>query len=196
MTYSTNLSDHPEDSTNKPISLELPLNPQPQIRLESPIIQNHGEQIEQLRKYLEYLSQGHIEILEILYQQQELKKSTKPISSDIIERMEAISTDINSQSKLMMATYKYLEKNNLSKEIIAIKTEQGNLCKVFETNQKKTNNNVSLDWRKIAVIITSTAMLSSLCSLAVFQVSSNWKTNQPQNPVEKPLKPKSKKDFK
>jgi ribosomal protein L29 len=94
-------------------------------------------------------------------------------------------------AKVMMNVHQYLKQSNLNQNLTSLKAEQQSLRKALETNQKKSNNLVYLDWKQIAIIITATAIVASLCSFAVFQVTSNnMKADQPTTPTEKLLKPK------
>jgi hypothetical protein len=149
-----------------------------------------SSKLDQHQQSLEELTGGFIEVVNILHGQQELNPR---------EAIESLKQEVTLLGKGMIKIYQHLEKDNTGKEI---KSGQQNLRKAIasltsstiEANQKKTTNNISyLDWKQIAIIITATAVTSSLCSLAVFQMASNWKTDQPQNPVEKSLKSKSKK---
>jgi hypothetical protein len=147
--------------------------------------------LDQHQQNLEELTGGFIEVVNILHGQQELNPR---------EAIEALQQEVTLLGKGIMKIYQHLEKDNTGKEI---KSGQQNLRKAIasltssaiEANQKKTTSNISyIDWKQIAIIITATAIISSLCSLTVFQLASNWKTDQSQNPVEKPLKPKIRKN--
>jgi hypothetical protein len=149
------------------------------------------ERLDKQQEFLGYLSQGNIEVL-MAVNQQGVSSSTEDI--------EAVKQKVNAIDQGMMKIYHYLKEDIQGKEL---KAGQQNLQKaiapitplLLEANQKKTTHNVGfLDWKQIATIITATAVISSLCSLAVFQVASNLKTDQ-KTPIftEKPLKPKIKK---
>jgi hypothetical protein len=156
-------------------------------------LQNQSKQINKLRYEVGLLSKGNTKNFNILNQQQE---------SNPIEAIEALKQQIVILEKGVIKIYHHLEKDNTGKEL---KSGQQTLQKAIDsltpaaikTNQKSSTSNVSyLDWKQIAIIITATAIISSLCSLAIFQTVSNWKTDQPQNPVEKSVKPKNKKNSK
>jgi hypothetical protein len=93
-------------------------------------------------------------------------------------------------SQGVLTIYQHLDKDSLAKEL---KAGQQNLQRTIEANQNKTTHKVGyLDWKQIATI--ATAIVSSLCSLAVFQLVSNLKVDQKAlAPTEKILKPKTKK---
>jgi hypothetical protein len=151
------------------------------------LLENQTRAIEQQQINTQALSDELAEAIIILYQLQ---------GSDPTESIEAIKQEVKALSEGVMKIYYHLDEDNIGKEL---KAGQQNLQKVIasaiEANQKKTTHNVGfLDWKQIATIITATAVISSLCSLAVFQVASNLKTDQKTPiPTEKPLKPKIKK---
>jgi hypothetical protein len=166
--------------------IEMPI--EPEIKVESPVSEVHklllscSERIDQQQNYLNYLYEGHLD----------LNKALSQYSSNFTEGIEAIKQQIMLLEKGVIKVYQHLEKDNTGKEL---KSGQQFLRKAIETNQKKNaSNNASFNWKQIAIIMVSTAIISSLCSLIVFQLASNWKTDQPQNPVEKPLKPKTRKN--
>jgi hypothetical protein len=178
---------HYPDNAESYHQIELPINTEdiaknkiPEIHM---LLQSQVRVIEQQHIDIQNLSEGVADLMMISYQQQ---------LSDPIKTIEALKQQVTLLEKGIIKIYQHLEKDNTGKEL---KSGQQNLRKAIEANQKKTINNVSLDWKQIAIMITSTAIISSLCSLAVFQVVSNWKTDQLQNPVEKPLKTKSKKNL-
>jgi hypothetical protein len=153
------------------------------------ILQDQGKKLNEIQDTLEYSSLVNTKNFNILYQQQE---------SNPMRAIEGVKQQVNTIDQGMMKIHHYLKEDSVGKEL---KAGQQNLQKVIvstiEANQNKTTTKTSyLDWQQIAIIVTATALISSLCSLAVFQLASNWKTDQPQNPVEKPLKPKSKKSSK
>jgi hypothetical protein len=151
------------------------------------LLENQTRAIEQQQINTQALSDELAEAIIILYQLQ---------GSDPTESIEAVKQEVKALSEGVMKIYYHLDEDNIGKEL---KAGQQNLQKVIasaiEANQKKTTHNVGfLDWKQIATIITATAVISSLCSLAVFQVASNLKTDQKiPIPTEKPLKPKIKK---
>ncbi len=175
------------DNTNSYYQTELPLVIEKSSELNMSVI---SSKLDQHQQSLEELTGGFIEVVNILYEQQELNSR---------EAIEALKQEVNLLGKGMIKIYQYLEKDNTGKEL---KSEQQNSRKaidsltslVIEANKKKSINNISyLDWKQIAIVITATAVISALCSFAIFQIASSWKTDQPQNPTEKPLKTKSKK---
>jgi hypothetical protein len=162
---------------------EIEVYPESAISEIREILQDQSKQINKLRYELGHLSKGNTKTFNILSQQQELFQK---------EITEALELKMMLLEKGMIKIYQYLEKDSMGKEL---KSGQQLLLKAIEANDRKTTNNISyLDWKQIAIIITAIAMISSLCSLAAFQVASNWKTDQPKNQVEKPLKTKSKKN--
>jgi hypothetical protein len=145
------------------------------------------DKINKQQLYLTNLSQGLLEILVIL-------NGDNRDESISIETTEALNQKMILLERGIIKIYQHLEKDNTVKEL---KSGQQILQKVIEANQNRATTKTNyLDWQQIAIIITATALISSLCSLAVFQLASNWNTDQPQNSVEKPLKPKSKKSSK
>jgi hypothetical protein len=158
------------------------------------VLQDHSKRFNKLQEDLKDLSQVSAETFNIVYEQRQSSNST--------EAIEALKQQIVILEKGVIKIYHHLEKDNTGKEL---KSGQQTLQKAInsltpaaiKTNQKSSTTNVSyLDWKQIAIIITATAIISSLCSLAIFQTVSNWKTDQPQNPVEKSIKPKNKKNSK
>jgi hypothetical protein len=156
------------------------------------VLQDHSKRFNKLQEDLKDLSQVSAETFNIVYEQRQLSNST--------EAIEALKQQIVILEKGVIKIYQHLEKDNTGKEL---KSGQQTLRKAIDsltpaaikTNQKSSTSNVSyLDWKQIAIISTVTAIISSLCSLAIFQAVSNWKTDQPQNPVEKSVKPKNKKN--
>jgi hypothetical protein len=147
------------------------------------LLKSQSELAEQNQGSIQSLSLEVAEIVMILYQQQQFSS---------IGAIEAIKQETKALSGGVMRIYQHLEKNSFGKEL---KTGQQNLQKTIEANQRNTTYKVGyLDWKQIATIITATAIVSSLCSLAVFQLASSFKTDQKTSiPVEKPLKSKVKK---
>jgi hypothetical protein len=150
------------------------------------------EKMDKQQLYLTNLSQGILEVLTVLSQDNNLDAS----SADVIE---ALKQEVTLLGKGMIKIYQHLEKDNTGKEL---KSGQQTLQKAItslasstiETNPKKSTNNISyLDWKQVAVVIAATSVISSICSFTIFQVTSNWKTDTPQTPIEKPLKTKTKK---
>jgi hypothetical protein len=191
MSSSLNNPEAVEDSSDKTKSyhqteLSLMIGESPELNMS--VI---SSKLDQHQQSLEELIGGFIEVVNILHGQQELNSR---------EAIEALKQEVTLLGKGMIKIYQHLEKDNTGKEL---KSGQQNLRKAIasltsssiEANQKKTTHNVGfLDWKQIATIITATAVISSLCSLAVFQVASNLKTDQKTPiPTEKPLKPKIKK---
>jgi aldehyde:ferredoxin oxidoreductase len=147
------------------------------------ILLAQSEKIAYQQGQLNDLGKGFKNIAEILQKQQQ---------SNPAKEIEAVRQDMRVLGRGLVKVYQDIE--GLGKEL---KTGQQNLQKVVEANQNKTTPKTNyLDWQQIAIIVAATALISSLCSLAVFQLASNWNTDQPQNPVEKPLKPKGKKSSK
>jgi hypothetical protein len=191
MSNSLNNPEAVEDSFDKTKShhqteLSLMIGESPELNMS--VI---SSKLDQHQQSLEELTGGFIEVVNILHGQQELNSK---------EAIEAIKQEVKALSEGVMKIYYHLDEDNIGKEL---KAGQQNLQKaiapitplLLEANQKKTTHNVGfLDWKQIATIITATAVISSLCSLAVFQVTSNLKTDQKTPiPTEKPLKPKIKK---
>jgi hypothetical protein len=170
------------------IQIELPI--ESQISSESTptetqnTSQEHSKKFGKMQAYLEYIAEGNMEIIDILSQQQE----SSPEGA-----IEVVNKKIDALFQGVGKTYQHIN-DNLGKEISFIKAEQQALRQAVE---KKVNHNVThLYWKQIATIITAAAVISTLCSLAAFQIASNWKTDQPPNPVERQLKAKSKKNLK
>jgi hypothetical protein len=189
-------SSHFAEPSEEPIKdseychqIESPINPD--LTLDAKILAIHDmvlgciERLDKQQEYLGHLSQGNMEVF-MAVRQQEISNPT--------EEIEVLRKDISLLSQGVLKIFNYLERDSKNKEL---KTGQEALHKAIEANQNKTTTKTNyLDWQQIATIVTATALISSLCSLAVFQLASNWKTDQPQNPVEKPLKSKSKKNSK
>jgi hypothetical protein len=169
---------------------ELPIKTKPVVPGSSEVRQEHGEQLNKIQSDLENLSQENAEIFNMVYERQELTSAIK---------IEALKQEVTLLGKGMIKIYQHLEKDNTGKEL---KSGQQTLQKAItslasstiETNPKKSTNNISyLDWKQVAVVIAATSVISSICSFTIFQVTSNWKTDTPQTPIEKPLKTKTKK---
>jgi ribosomal protein L29 len=149
-----------------------------------------SERIDQQQENTGYLLQGSVEILAAL-EQQSTPDSSAAIADGASDAIESINQDLQAMAKVMMNVHQYLKQSNLSQNLTSLKAEQQSLRKALETGQRKNNNLVYLDWKQIATIITATAIVSSLCSFAIFQVTSNnMKADQPTTPTEKLLKPK------
>ncbi len=138
------------------------------------------EKLDKQQEYLGYLSQGNIEVL-MAVNQQDISSTT--------EEVKTLRKEVIGLAQGVWKIYQHLEKDSIGKEL---KSGQQNLQKAIEANaQKKNTANIGyLDWKQIATIITATAIVSSLCSLAVFQIATNWKVDRIPTPTEKPLKPK------
>jgi hypothetical protein len=157
------------------IPLEIPSNPGVSTIHELLILQDEKMNIQQ--QYLRDLSQGLLEIFTIL------SNDSRPDSISI-ETIEALKKDLLLLDQGTAKIYQHLD--SFGKEL---KSGQQALQKAIEASQKKTNIGY-LDWKQIATIITATAIISSLCSLAVFQLASNIKTDRTPTLTEKTLKTK------
>lgn len=156
------------------------------------------EKADKQNQQLLELGQGLIEILvELDRICISTSASTEAIRKDVDIRMSASTKsieDINTKVSLLFdgvgKTYQHIN-DNLGKDLSAIKAEQQALRQAIE--KRTSNNTSSLDWKQIAMFATATIVITTLCSLAAFQLAANWRTDQPPTPVEKPVKTKSKK---
>jgi hypothetical protein len=149
------------------------------------LLENQSREIERQHVDTQSLLGGLVEANAILYQLQE---------SDSTELIAAMSQKIAAIEQSLVKIYHYLKEDTVGKEL---KAGQQNLQKAIASleakKEKDPHNLVYLDWKQIAMIIVATAIISSLCSLAAFQVASNLQTNKASTPTEKSLKPKIKK---
>jgi hypothetical protein len=161
--------------------IELPLEvtevAAPEIEKICSLLSAQDEKLDHHHEYLKNLSQGLLEVLLSLKQ-----------SPHSFEEIDEIRNDVKILGKGFLKIYHYLEKENLGKELISLKSEQHALRKAIETSHKKPSNSVGLpDWKRTLAIVVSTAVLSSLCSVAIVQLIPNgWSHSaNPTKPVSK-----------
>jgi hypothetical protein len=145
---------------------------------------NQSEQIEQQQQQIESLANGFNDIAEIL---QEMQSSNPTVA------IEAMNQNIDVLSRAVINVYKQQEKNNPATELKAFKTSQQALQKIVETNhQTLLNKNPTshLHWKQTTAIIVITALLSSLCSFAIGQITQPNKPEPTIPAVKKSPKPK------
>jgi exonuclease VII small subunit len=191
----SNLLASPREDPNFCNQMELPINTNnsPESEILTAIydlLLLQEEKMDKQQLYLMNLSQGILEILTILSQDD--KSDT-----GFTDAIKALEEHVKLLEKGIVKTYQHLEKDTIGVEL---KSGQQALQEALallmsskiETSQKKSASNISyLDWKQIATIITAAAIIASLCSLAVFQIASNLKTDQKTSiPTEKLLKPK------
>jgi hypothetical protein len=146
------------------------------------LILGQGEKIIQQEQTVEELSRLMIRIAETLEQPK--------------AKIENIHQDLNVLGKATIATYQKLENVSNGKELLALKAEQQALRKIADTVQRtlkiQSDNLVThLDWKRTAAIVVSTAVLSSLCSVAIVQLIPNgwFHSATPIKPIaKKPVK--------
>jgi hypothetical protein len=139
-----------------------------------------SEKYDRQQQQLENLLHGQMEIIATIYSQD---------FPDPTAAILAITKDINTLGKGIVGFHKQLEKNNLSQDLNALKSEQQKIKAVLENQEKRKNSLGYLNWKQAAMMILVTALISSLSSLAIVQLFWN---NKPNQPPEKPLKPKVK----
>jgi hypothetical protein len=156
------------------------------------LILRQSEQLARQEQQLEGLARGFDEIVKFLQRQHE---------SDPSGKIKEINQSLDTLGKAMINTYKKIDKIDVSKDLASFEAEQQAFRKTLEKNQqnfKQQSENLAdhLDWKRTAVIIVITAIVSSLSSLAIAHlVVSNQATKKDQNSTqtEKPLNSKTKK---
>jgi hypothetical protein len=153
------------------------------------LLLNQSEQLVQQQQQLNILVNGFLEMTEILKQQQKILV------------IEDINQSLDTLGKAMVNTYKKIDKIDVSKDLASFEAEQQTFRKTLEKNQqnlKQQSENLAdyLDWKRTAVIIVITAIISSVSSLAIAHlVLSNQSAQKDQNSTqtEKPVNSKPKK---
>jgi hypothetical protein len=156
------------------------------------LVSEQSEQLVQQQEQFNALSGGFSNIVEVLKQLQ--KDSLTP-------EIEAINQNLDTLGKATINTYKKLDKIDVNKNLTNLESEQQRLCKILEatkTSLQSQSDNLAyyLDWKRTAVIIVITAVISSLSSLAIAHlVLSNQSAQKDQSPTqtEKPINSKTKK---
>jgi predicted nucleic acid-binding Zn-ribbon protein len=156
------------------------------------LISEQSEQLVQQQEQFNALSGGFSNIVEVLKELQ--KDSPTP-------EIEAINQNLDTLGKATINTYKKLDKIDVNKNLANLESEQQRLCKTLEstkvTLQSQSENLADyLDWKRTAVIIVITAIISSVSSLAIAHlVLSNQPAQKDQNSIqtEKPINSKPKK---
>jgi hypothetical protein len=172
-------SDYPVNQNIQPDQIQL-------------LMLRQSEQLNQQQQQLEALNSGFGEIVKFLKKQHD---------SDPSGKIEDINQSLDTLGKAMINTYKKIDKIDISKDIASFESEQQAFRKTIEKNQqnlKQQSDNLAdhLDWKRTAVIIVITAIVSSLSSLVIAHlVVSNQATKKDQNSTqtEKPLNSKTKK---
>jgi hypothetical protein len=147
------------------------------------ILISQKEQIALQQQQIGALAREFHEIALILQQQQ---KSNPAAAIDTVNQA------LQDLSKVTVGIYQKLDKTHGSKELSDLKSEQQALRKIADTAQRtlkiqSDNLATHLDWKRMAAIVVSTAVLSSLCSLAIVQLIPNgWSHSaNPTKPVSK-----------
>jgi hypothetical protein len=141
--------------------------------------------LEKQQTDIQALSERLIENTMVLYQLQE---------SDPAGSIAAVNQKVTAIEQALIKIHHYLKEDTVGKELKAGQQNLQMAIASLEAKKKKDPHNlVYLDWKQIAMIIVATAIISSLCSLATFQIASNLQTNKASTPTEKSLKPKIKK---
>jgi flagellar basal body-associated protein FliL len=160
-----------------------------EIRL---LLSEHSEQLAQQQQQFNALAGGFSNIAEVLKQIQ--NDSSTP-------EIQAINQNLDTLGKATVNTYKKLDKIDVNKNLINLESEQQRLCEALEAAEaslQSQSENLAdyLDWKRTAVIIVITAIISSVSSLAIAHlVVSNQSDKKDQHPIqtEKPLNAKTKK---
>jgi t-SNARE complex subunit (syntaxin) len=151
----------------------------------SELLQKQDKQLSKLQEDLEYLSGTSADIFNMVYEQ--IQSSSAQEIADVNQKVTAIE-------QALIKIHHYLKEDTVGKELKAGQQNLQMAIASLEAKKKKDPHNlVYLDWKQIAMIIVATAIISSLCSLATFQIASNLQTNKASTPTEKSLKPKIKK---
>jgi hypothetical protein len=156
------------------------------------LILRQSEQLAKQEQQLEGLARGFDEIVKFLQRQHE---------SDPSGKIEEINQSLDTLGKAMVNTYKKIDKIDVSKDLASFEAEQQTFRKTLEKNQqnlKQQSENLAdhLEWKRTAVIIVITAIISSVSSLAIAHlVLSNQPAQKDQNSIqtEKPINSKPKK---
>jgi hypothetical protein len=179
-------------ANNQLSSFKYPINQDIQLDLIQSLILRQSEQLDQQQQQLQGLARGFDEIVKFLQRQHE---------SDPSGKIEDINQSLDTLGKAMINTYKKIDKIDVSKDLATFEAEQQAFRKTLEKNQqnlKQQSDNLAdhLDWKRTAVIVVITAIISSLSSLAISQlVLSNQSSQKEQNSAqtEKPINSKTKK---
>jgi hypothetical protein len=182
------IADNQLPSFHYPIDQDI----QPELDPIQSLILRQSEQLDQQRQQLEGLAVGFDEIVKFLQRQHE---------SDLSGKIEEINQSLDTLGKAMVNTYKKIDKIDVSKDLAKFEAEQQAFRKTLEKNQqnlKQQSDNLAdhLDWKRTAVIIVITAIISSVSSLAIAHlVLSNQPAQKDQNSTqtEKPINSKPKK---
>jgi DNA repair exonuclease SbcCD ATPase subunit len=145
---------------------------------------NLTEQTEEQHQQIASLANAFNDIAAILQQMQ---------SSNPTAAIDVMNQNIDVLSRAVINVYKHQEKNNPATELNALKTSQQALQKIVETNhQNLINKNPAshLHWKQTTAIIVITALLSSLCSFAIGQITQPSKPEPTIPAIKKSPKPK------
>jgi hypothetical protein len=151
------------------------------------ILLNQKEQLVLQQQQIGALAREFHEIALILQHQQKNDSGTA---------IDTIKQNMSDLGKATIATYQKLDKTQMGKELSDLKAEQQALRKIADTAQRtlkiqSDNLATHLDWKRTAAIMVSTAVLSSLCSVAIVQLIPNgWSHSaNPTKPIsKKPVK--------
>jgi glutathionylspermidine synthase len=138
----------------------------PTASYESAMIQeallNQSKQIAYQQEQLNSLGKGFRDIAEILQEQHQ---------SNPKKAIEENNQNLVAMTNAMVSWYKQLKEANFGQEFADIKSQQQSISKVVVTNRKSLERQTNeltyyLGWKRIAMIVVSTAVISSLLSVA------------------------------
>jgi glutathionylspermidine synthase len=169
----------------------------PTASYESAMIQeallNQSKQIAYQQEQLNSLGKGFRDIAEILQEQHQ---------SNPKKAIEENNQSITAMTNAILSLHKQLKEANFGQEFADIKSQQQSIGKAVVTNRKSLESQANdlayyFGWKHIAMIVVSTAVISSLCSVAVtalfpLAISQITGVNQPKS-IEK-VKPVVKKN--
>jgi chromosome segregation ATPase len=152
------------------------------ISLLQELMLDQSERMTQQEQRIEELSRLMLQVTEIL--------------GKADAKIDGINQNLDMLGKATIATYRQLSKTSSGEELLALKAEQQALRKIADTVQRtlkiQSDNLVDhLDWKRTLAIVVTTAMLSSLFSLAIVKfVPNGWTNSTPtQSTPKKTIKP-------
>jgi hypothetical protein len=156
------------------------------------ILLNQSEKIVYQQEQLNGLGKGFRDIAEILQNQHQSNpaKATASLTAGIEENKQSITAMTNA----ILSLHKQLKEANFGQGFADIKSQQQSIGKAVAINHKSLESQTNdlayyLGWKRIAMIVVSTAVISSLFSAAIatlapLAIGQITKGDQPKN-IEK-----------
>jgi orotate phosphoribosyltransferase-like protein len=125
------------------------------------LILNQNEQLFQQQQQLDGLARGFLDIVQVLQQK-----------GDPTKKIEETNQSVIILGNALVDFKKQLKQANFGQEFADLKTQQQAIGKSVVTTRKtidsQTQNLASyLGWKRIMMIVASTAVISSLCNIAI-----------------------------